>query len=83
MSRRQARQFAEGVHAKFPNKMLAYNCSPSFNWEKNLDKATIASFQQVWGFRAPEKAPAQLCTDRSKSGRAGIIPPERTFKQGG
>lgn len=43
---REAREFAEGVHAKFPGKMLAYNCSPSFNWRKNLDDATIASFQR-------------------------------------
>jgi isocitrate lyase len=43
----QARQFAEGVHAKFPGKLLAYNCSPSFNWKKNLTEAEIATFQQV------------------------------------
>jgi isocitrate lyase len=42
----EARQFAEGVHAKFPGKMLAYNCSPSFNWKKKLDDATIAKFQK-------------------------------------
>jgi isocitrate lyase len=42
----QARQFAEGVHAKFPGKLLAYNCSPSFNWRKNLDDATIGKFQR-------------------------------------
>src|SRR5262249_3619963 len=42
----EARQFAEGVHAKYPGKMLAYNCSPSFNWKKNLDDATIAKFQK-------------------------------------
>jgi isocitrate/methylisocitrate lyase len=41
----EARRFAEGVHARFPNKMLAYNCSPSFNWKKKLDDATIAKFQ--------------------------------------
>ncbi len=41
----EAREFADGVHAKFPGKMLAYNCSPSFNWRKNLDDATIAGFQ--------------------------------------
>lgn len=41
-----AKQFAEGIHKKFPGKMLAYNCSPSFNWKKNLDDATIAKFQQ-------------------------------------
>jgi len=45
----EARQFAEGVHAKFPGKMLMYNCSPSFNWEKHLDKATIARFQDELG----------------------------------
>jgi len=42
----EARQFAEAIHAKYPGKMLAYNCSPSFNWRKNLDEATIACFQQ-------------------------------------
>ena len=41
-----ARKFAAAIHAKFPGKLLAYNCSPSFNWKKNLDDATIASFQQ-------------------------------------
>ena len=45
----EARQFAEGVHKKFPGKMLMYNCSPSFNWEKHLDKATIAKFQDELG----------------------------------
>ncbi|KZE31636.1 isocitrate lyase [Crenobacter luteus] len=44
-----ARQFAEAIHAKFPGKMLAYNCSPSFNWKKNLDDATIAKFQRELG----------------------------------
>ena len=42
-------EFAEGVHAKFPGKLLAYNCSPSFNWKKNLDDATIAKFQRELG----------------------------------
>src|SRR4051794_17020752 len=41
----EARRFAEAVHEKFPGKMLAYNCSPSFNWKKKLDEATIAKFQ--------------------------------------
>jgi len=41
----EARQFAEGIHARYPGKMLAYNCSPSFNWKKHLDDATIARFQ--------------------------------------
>jgi isocitrate lyase len=42
----QAKEFADGVHAKFPGKLLAYNCSPSFNWKKNLSDAQIATFQQ-------------------------------------
>ncbi len=41
-----ARKFAEAIHRKFPGKLLAYNCSPSFNWKKNLDDATIARFQK-------------------------------------
>ncbi len=41
-----ARAFAEAIHRQFPGKMLAYNCSPSFNWKKNLDDATIARFQK-------------------------------------
>jgi isocitrate lyase len=41
----EARRFAEGIHAKYPDQMLAYNCSPSFNWKKKLDDATIARFQ--------------------------------------
>jgi len=41
----EARKFAESIHEKFPGKMLAYNCSPSFNWKKNLDDETIAKFQ--------------------------------------
>jgi len=44
-----ARQFAEGVHKKYPGKLLAYNCSPSFNWKKNLDDGTIAKFQRELG----------------------------------
>ncbi len=44
-----ARKFAEGIHKQFPGKLLAYNCSPSFNWKKNLDDATIAKFQKELG----------------------------------
>ena len=44
-----AKAFADAIHAKFPGKMLAYNCSPSFNWKKNLDDATIAKFQRELG----------------------------------
>ena len=42
----EAREFAEGIHAQFPGKLLAYNCSPSFNWKRKLDDATIAKFQR-------------------------------------
>jgi isocitrate lyase len=44
-----ARQFAEAIHLKYPDQLLAYNCSPSFNWKKNLDDATIAKFQRELG----------------------------------
>jgi isocitrate lyase len=45
----EAKLFADGIHAKFPGKLLAYNCSPSFNWKKHLDDATIARFQRELG----------------------------------
>ncbi len=45
----EAREFAEAVHKVYPGKLLAYNCSPSFNWEANIDKATIARFQRELG----------------------------------
>ena len=45
----EAREFAEAIHRKFPGKMLAYNCSPSFNWRANLDDAQIANFQRELG----------------------------------
>src|SRR5947208_158114 len=45
----EARKFADAIHAKFPGKLLAYNCSPSFNWKKKLDDITIANFQQELG----------------------------------
>jgi isocitrate lyase len=45
----QARRFAEGIHEKFPDKLLAYNCSPSFNWKANLDDAAISTFQRELG----------------------------------
>jgi isocitrate lyase len=44
-----ARTFAEAIHRKYPGKLLAYNCSPSFNWEQKLDRATIANFQRELG----------------------------------
>ncbi len=45
----EAKQFSEGIKKKFPDKLLAYNCSPSFNWQANLDEATIAKFQKELG----------------------------------
>ena len=45
----EAKQFAEAIHKQFPGKMLAYNCSPSFNWKKKRDDATIAQFQRELG----------------------------------
>ncbi|HEX3224751.1 MAG TPA: isocitrate lyase [Gaiellaceae bacterium] len=50
----EAREFAEAIHARFPGKLLAYNCSPSFNWRKHLDDDAIAGFQDrlnEWGYR--------------------------------
>ncbi len=46
---KEATQFAHAIHARFPGKMLAYNCSPSFNWRKHLSEAKIASFQKELG----------------------------------
>jgi isocitrate lyase len=45
----EAKKFAEAIHKEYPGKLLAYNCSPSFNWKRNLDDATIAKFQRELG----------------------------------
>ena len=45
----EARRFAEAIHAEYPGKLLAYNCSPSFNWQRHLDAVTIARFQEELG----------------------------------
>ena len=45
----EAKQFAEAIRREYPNKMLMYNCSPSFNWKRHLDDATIAKFQRELG----------------------------------
>jgi isocitrate lyase len=79
----EAKAFAEGVRAKFPNKMLAYNCSPSFNWKKHLDDATIARFQRelgamgykfqfvtLAGFHALNYSMFSLARDYAKEGMA-------------
>ncbi|MFM7622951.1 MAG: isocitrate lyase, partial [Alphaproteobacteria bacterium] len=46
---KQAKTFADAIHAKFPGKLLAYNCSPSFHWKANLNDAAIATYQQDLG----------------------------------
>jgi isocitrate lyase len=77
----EARRFAEGIHAKYPGKWLAYNCSPSFNWRRNLDDKTIATFQEqlgemgykfqfvtLAGFHTLNASIFQLAVDYAKSG---------------
>ena len=73
----EARLFAEAIHANHPGKMLAYNCSPSFNWRKNLDEATIARFQQELAGMGYKFQFVKMCirdssptTIRSGSGRS-------------
>jgi isocitrate lyase len=79
----EAKQFAEAIHAKFPGKLLAYNCSPSFNWEKHLDKETISKFQKelekmgykfqfvtLAGFHALNHSMFTLAKDYSSTGMA-------------
>jgi isocitrate lyase len=46
---KEAKEFAEAIHARYPGKLLAYNCSPSFNWKKNLDDSTISKFNSELG----------------------------------
>jgi isocitrate lyase len=78
-----ARKFAEAIHAKFPGKLLAYNCSPSFNWKRHLDDATIAKFQRelgamgykfqfvtLAGFHALNYGMYELARDYAKHGMA-------------
>jgi len=89
----EAKKFAEAVHAKFPGKYLAYNCSPSFNWKKHLDDATIAKFQRelgamgykfqfitLAGFHALNHGMFSLALDYKERGMAGYVPlQEREF----
>ena len=82
----EAQRFADEIHAKFPGKKLAYNCSPSFNWKKNLDDATIAKFQKALGemgyafqfitlagFHALNHGMFDLATKYRESGMAGYV----------
>ena len=79
----EAQKFADAIHAEFPGKLLAYNCSPSFNWEKHLDQETIAKFQKelekmgykfqfvtLAGFHALNHSMFTLAKDYSSNGMA-------------
>ncbi|HEV8129444.1 MAG TPA: isocitrate lyase [Candidatus Eisenbacteria bacterium] len=83
---KEAREFAEGVHAEYPSKLLAYNCSPSFNWKKNLDDKTIATFQKelaamgykfqfvtLAGFHALNHSMFELARAYKDRGMAGYV----------
>jgi len=82
----EARRFAEAIHAEFPGKMLAYNCSPSFNWAAQLDEDTIAMFQKelgimgyryqfitLAGFHALNASMFQLAHGYSESGMSAYV----------
>lgn len=89
----EAKQFAEAMHKQFPGKYLAYNCSPSFNWKKHLDDATIAKFQKelgamgykfqfitLAGFHALNHGMFDLARNYRDKGMAGYVPlQEREF----
>ncbi|MGQ0816230.1 MAG: isocitrate lyase [Gemmatimonadota bacterium] len=82
----EAKQFAEAIHGRFPEKLLAYNCSPSFNWSKHLDAATIAKFQTelgamgykfqfitLAGWHLNNLATFELATDYAERGMAAYV----------
>ncbi|MBA2336471.1 MAG: isocitrate lyase [Acidimicrobiia bacterium] len=82
----EARTFAAAIHERFPGKMLAYNCSPSFNWKRHLDDTTIATFQKelgtlgyrfqfitLAGFHALNAAMFELATGYAASGMAAYV----------
>ena len=82
----QAKRFAEAIHKQFPGKKLAYNCSPSFNWKKHLDDATIAKFQRelgamgyrfqfvtLAGFHALNHSMFNLAHDYARRGMAAYV----------
>lgn len=83
---KQAKAFADGIHAKYPGKMLAYNCSPSFNWKKNLSDKEIAEFQNELGnlgncyqfvtlasFHSNNMGSYKLATNYNEKGMAGYV----------
>jgi isocitrate lyase len=65
----EATKFAEAIHAKYPGKMLAYNCSPSFNWRKHLSEAQIAAFQKE--LQIPVRDPVRFPRAEPQHVRAG------------
>jgi isocitrate lyase len=82
----EAKAFAEAIHARFPGKLLAYNCSPSFHWKKNLDDSTIARYQRelnamgykfqfvtLAGFHALNHAMFELAHDYKDNGMAAYV----------
>ena len=82
----EARRFAEAIHEEYPGKMLAYNCSPSFNWSAHLDEATIARFQKelgamgyryqfitLAGFHALNASMFELATGYAGSGMSAYV----------
>ena len=82
----EARRYAEAIHEKFPGKLLAYNCSPSFNWSKNLDKDSIATFQSelskmgykfqfvtLAGFHSLNYSMFTLASDYKRLGMSGYV----------
>ena len=77
----EAREFAEGVLREYPNKMLSYNCSPSFNWKKHLDDATIAKFQCELGAMGYKFQFITLAGFHSLN--YGMFDLAREYKQGG
>lgn len=91
----EARRFAEAIHAEFPGKLLAYNCSPSFNWKRKLDDATIARFQRelgamgykfqfvtLAGFHALNLSMFELARQYAETGMSGYVDlQEREFQQ--
>jgi isocitrate lyase len=83
---KEAKRFADAIHAQYPGKLLAYNCSPSFNWKKNLDDDTIARFQNelndmgykfqfvtLAGFHALNLSMFDLALDYKRSGMTGYV----------
>ena len=77
----EARRFADAIHAEFPEKLLAYNCSPSFNWRQRLDDRTIAIFQQelgVDGLQVPVRHAGRLpCAERQHVRAGAGVPGNR------